>query len=70
LIEAGTVTKALPLATVRLTPPEGTALDSVTAQLDVAPELTVEGLHDSDDTLGGETRDSVALADPFSVAVT
>jgi hypothetical protein len=70
LIEAGTVTNALPLASVTLAPPESAALDNVTVQLDVAPEFTVEGLHDSEDTFGGATRESVVLTDPLSVALT
>jgi hypothetical protein len=69
LTEPGTLTDALPLASVTLEPPAGAALDNVTVQLDVAPELTVDGLHVSDDTLGGLTNVSVTLADPFNVAV-
>jgi hypothetical protein len=70
LIEAGTVTKTLPLATVTLTPPEDAALDSITVQLDVAPELTVDGLQTREETEGGATNVRAALTDPLSVAVT
>lgn len=67
--ELGTVTDVLLLTTLTAVP-AAAAFDKVTVQLVVPPVLTVDGLHVTDETLGGATRVSVALDDPFNVAVT
>jgi hypothetical protein len=71
--EDGTLRAELLSETATEAPPVGATLDSVTAQLEVAPDAIVAGAHCSDETftvVGGVTVNEAVLELPFSDAVT
>jgi hypothetical protein len=71
VIEAGTVSNALLLASVTVDPPTGAVCVSVTVQLLTALCPRLVGLHTTPDTSTGATRLSVAVCELApSVAVT
>ena len=70
--EAGVVNAELLSETVTAEPPVGAAADSVTVQVDVAPEAMLVGEHASLETVtaGGVTVTAAVAELPFSAAVT
>jgi hypothetical protein len=69
--EAGVVSRTLLSDKKTNEPPLGAALLRLIAQLAVALDPSVEGVHPMDETLTGATRFKLALREmPFSVAVT
>ena len=71
VIEAGTVSAALFEESPTEAPPVNAARESVTVQVDVPPDATELGEHDTPDTAGaGGVTVTEAVAVPFNVAVT
>ena len=69
--EAGTVRAALLLEREIVAPPGPATLASVTAHLDVAPEVRPVGVHETEFKTTGATSDNEAVWEPpFNVAVT
>ena len=70
--DAGVVNAALLSDVVTLAPPVGAAADSVTVQVEVAPDTTLFGVHASLETVTatGVTVTAAVVELPFNAAVT
>ena len=68
--EAGTVSDELLEDSVTAEPPDGAACDNITVQVELPPDVIVDGVHCRADTVITGVTDTEAVAEPFSVAVT